>query len=114
VIRSVAAAWVLLAVAGLLEVVWAIALKESEGFTRLWPGAVTAVALAGSMVLLALAMQRIPVGTAYPVWVGIGALGTAVVGVLRFGEPLTAARGVFLVMLVASIIGLKLTSGRTE
>lgn len=113
-IRSAAAAWVVLAVAGLLEVVWAIALKQSEGFTRLWPSVVTVVALAGSMVLLALAMQRIPVGTAYPVWVGIGALGTAVIGVMHFREPLTAARAVFLVMLVASIIGLKLTSGRPE
>lgn len=103
--------WVWLAVAGLLEVVWALALKESHSFTRLGPSVLMVAALAGSMLLLAWAMRSIPIGTAYPVWVGIGALGTAVFGMVWYREPATAARMVFIAMLVASIVGLKVTAG---
>ena len=106
--------WVWLAIAGLLEVVWALALKESQGFSRLGPSLLTMAALAGSLVLLAWAVQAIPIGTAYPVWVGIGALGTAVFGLLWYREPATVARMIFIVMLLGSILGLKLTSGGME
>lgn len=102
--------WILLFIAGLLEIVWAAALKSSDGFSRLWPSALTVVALGGSMALLALAARTLPLGTAYGVWVGIGATGAAIVGIVMFDEPATAARLFFLVMLVASIVGLKLTS----
>ncbi len=104
-------AWLWLIIAGLLEVGWAIGLKETQGFTRLVPSVLTGIALAGSMFLLALAAREIPIGTAYPIWVGIGALGTAVLGILLYGEPATMARWLFIVLLVGSIIGLKVTSG---
>lgn len=103
--------WVCLVVAGLLEVGWAIGLKETHGFTRPVPTILTVLALAASMALLAVAMRSIPVGTAYPVWVGIGALGTAVLGMILYREPATAARIGFIVLLVASIVGIKLTGG---
>ena len=96
-------AWVWLVLAGLLEVVWAVGLKYSEGFTRLVPSVVTAVAAAASFWLLAVALKHIPLGTGYVIWVGIGAVGTALVGMWLFQEPATAARLV--------CIGLKLTSG---
>jgi len=107
-------AWLWLIIAGLLEVGWAIGLKETHGFTRLWPSVLTGIALAGSMVLLAWAAREIPIGTAYPIWVGIGALGTAVLGIILYGEPASAARVVFIALLVGSIIGLKVTSGTTS
>lgn len=103
-------AWVLLIIAGLLETAWAIGLKYTAGFTRLWPSVFTAVAIGGSMFLLSLAARTLPIGTAYAVWVGIGALGAAVLGVVLFKEPLSLARAFFLALLLASIIGLKLTS----
>jgi quaternary ammonium compound-resistance protein SugE len=106
-------AWLWLIIAGLLEVGWAIGLKETQGFTRLVPSILTAIALAASMFLLALAAREIPIGTAYPIWVGIGALGTAVLGMYLYGEPASAARIVFIALLVGSIIGLKVTSGAT-
>ena len=102
--------WIVLVLAGLLEVVWATGLKSTEGFTRLWPSLGVLAAMAASMWLLASAVRTLPVGTAYAVWVGIGALGAAIVGVVALGEPLTWARAGFLVLLVVSIIGLKLTS----
>ena len=102
--------WVLLVVAGLLEVCWAIGLKYTDGFTRPLPSVLTGAAIVASMYLLSRAARDIPIGTAYPVWVGIGALGAAVMGVILFREPLNAARVVCLVLLVASIVGLKLTS----
>ncbi len=105
--------WVLLVLAGLLETGWAIGLKYTEGFTRPLPTALTAVALIGSMWLLGLAVRDLPIGTAYPIWVGIGATGAAILGVVLFDEPLTTARVVFILMLVAAIVGLKLTSGPT-
>jgi quaternary ammonium compound-resistance protein SugE len=102
-------AWMMLFVAGLFETGWAIGLKYTEGFTRLGPTILTAMALVISMVLLGLAVRDLPIGTAYAVWVGIGALGAAVLGVVLFGEPLTVPRIVFLTLLLISIIGLRLT-----
>ena len=104
-------AWVWLVLAGLLEVVWAVGLKYSEGFTRLVPSVVTAVAAAASFWLLAVALKYIPLGTGYVIWVGIGAVGTALVGMWLFQEPATVARLVCIGLIVAGIIGLKLTSG---
>ncbi|MBL8352322.1 MAG: quaternary ammonium compound efflux SMR transporter SugE [Burkholderiaceae bacterium] len=103
-------AWVLLLVAGLLEVGWAIGLKYTEGFTRLWPSVFTIVAMVLSVVLLGIAMKSLPVGTSYAVWVGVGAVGTAVLGMVLFGEPASAARLASLGLIVAGIVGLKLAS----
>lgn len=103
-------AWIILSIAGLLEVCWAIGLKYTEGFTKLGPSIFTLIALAGSMFMLAKASQVLPIGTAYAVWVGIGALGAAIVGILLLKEPASAARILFLVLLLISIIGLKLTA----
>lgn len=103
-------AWTQLIVAGVLEVCWAVGLKYTDGFTRPWPTALTVSAIVASMVLLARATREIPIGTAYAVWVGIGALGAAILGVVLFREPLTLARGAFLALLLVSILGLKLTS----
>jgi quaternary ammonium compound-resistance protein SugE len=102
--------WAFLVLAGLLEIVWAIGMKLSGGFTRLGWSIATLVALAASMVLLALATRTLPIGTAYAVWVGIGAAGTAVAGMIFLGEPVTPARLVFLGLLIASLIGLKLAT----
>ncbi len=103
-------AWILLIIAGLFEVVWAIGLKYTEGFTRLWPSVWTVAAMIVSFVLLAYAMQTLPVGTAYAVWVGIGAVGTAIVGMYLFGESREFARIASLVLIVAGVIGLKLVT----
>jgi quaternary ammonium compound-resistance protein SugE len=103
--------WVLLIIAGLLEVCWAIGLKYTEGFTRPVPSVLTMLAIIASMVLLSLAARSLPIGTAYAVWVGIGALGAAILGIVLFKEPVTAARLFFLALLLTSIIGLKLTTG---
>ncbi len=104
-------AWILLVVAGLLEVCWAIGLKYTEGFTRPLPTVLTAVAIIASMVLLSVAAKSLPIGTAYAIWVGIGALGAALLGIFLFHEPVTPARVFFLALLLTSIIGLKLTGG---
>jgi quaternary ammonium compound-resistance protein SugE len=104
-------AWVMLIVAGLLEVCWAIGLKYTQGFTKPLPTVLTVLAIIASMVLLSLAARSLPIGTAYAVWVGIGALGAAVLGMVLFHEPVTAPRLFFLALLLTSIIGLKLTSG---
>lgn len=101
--------WFLLIVAGLLEVAWAIGLKYTEGFTRLVPSLLTLCALAASMGLLATAARELPIGTAYGVWVGIGALGAAILGMVLFGESASPARLAFLALLLVSIIGLKVT-----
>ena len=98
--------WTLLVIAGLLEVCWAIGLKYTEGFTRLVPSVLTVAAMVGSVVLLAIAMKSLPVGTSYAVWVGIGAVGTAILGMALFGEPVNAARLVSLGLVVAGIVGL--------
>ena len=103
-------AWLVLLVAGLLEVGWAIGLKYAEGFTRLVPSALTLVSMVGSVVLLGLALKTLPIGTAYAVWTGIGAVGTALLGIALFGEPATAARLACIGMIVAGIVGLKLVT----
>ena len=107
---STNSAWIILSIAGLLEVCWAIGLKYSEGFTKIGPSLFTVVCLAASMFLLAKASQVLPIGTAYAVWVGIGALGAAVVGILFLKEPTSIARTLFLIMLLVSILGLKFSS----
>ena len=103
-------AWLYLLVAGLMEVGWAVGLKYTEGFTRLWPSVGTAVALVLSMVLLAAAMRTLPLGTAYAIWTGIGAVGTAALGIILFGESASAARLACIALIVAGLVGLKLTS----
>lgn len=102
--------WMILVIAGLLEVVWAIGLKYTDGFTRLWPTVVTVVAMAASVALLGIAMKGLPVGTAYAVWVGIGAVGTAILGIVLLGEPANAGRLISLALILAGIIGLKLAT----
>jgi quaternary ammonium compound-resistance protein SugE len=105
-------AWVVLFVAGLFEVGWAVGLKYAQGFTRPWPSAFVVVSLALSMALLGLALRSLPLGTAYAVWTGIGTVGTAALGVALFGEPATAARLACMGLIVAGIVGLKvLTPG---
>jgi quaternary ammonium compound-resistance protein SugE len=108
--RSLTMPWILLFIAGLLEVGWAIGLKYTEGFTRLWPSVGTLAAMTLSVVLLGLAMRTLPVGTAYAVWTGIGAVGTVILGIVLFAEPATAARLGCVGLILAGIIGLKLTS----
>lgn len=103
--------WLILIVAGLLEVTWAIGLKYTEGFTKLWPSVVTVFALIASVYLLAIAAKSIPIGTAYAVWTGIGALGAVILGIVLFKEPATALRILFIATLLGSIVGLKLTAG---
>lgn len=103
-------AWVYLVVAGLLEIVWAIGLKYTEGFTKLWPSVGTLVAMAGSFILLSQALRTIPVGTGYAIWVGIGAVGTAVLGMVILGEPANLARILCILLIIAGIVGLKLFS----
>jgi len=103
-------AWLLLVVAGLLEVGWAIGLKYTEGFTRPWPSVFTGIAMVASVVLLGIAMKSLPVGTSYAVWVGVGAIGTAILGIVLFGEPATAGRIVSLGLILAGIVGLKLAT----
>jgi quaternary ammonium compound-resistance protein SugE len=103
-------AWILLVIAGLLETGWAIGLKYSDGFTKFWPSVLTILGLVVSMVLLALAARTLPIGTAYAVWVGIGAAGAAVLGIVLLGEPVTSARMFFLALLLVAIVGLKVTS----
>lgn len=103
-------AWLILLLAGLLEVVWAIGLKYTEGFTRLWPSVGTLVAMALSVALLGLAMKHLPVGTAYAVWVGVGAVGTVIMGIILFQEPATLARLLSMGLIVAGIVGLKLSA----
>ena len=104
-------AWVWLVIAGVLEVGWAVGLKYTEGFTRLWPTVATAAALVGSMALLGLAIRTLPLGTAYAVWTGIGTVGTAILGIALFREPASAMRLVCIGLIVAGIVGLKLAPG---
>ena len=100
-------AWVTLVIAGFLEIGWAVGLKYTNGFTRLWPTVGTAVALVASMVLLGLAVRTLPLGTAYAVWTGIGTVGTAILGMVLLGEPVTMLRVVFIGLIVCGILGLK-------
>jgi quaternary ammonium compound-resistance protein SugE len=103
-------AWLILLIAGLLEIGWAIGLKYTEGFTRLWPSVFTGASMVASVVLLGVAMKSLPVGTSYAVWVGVGAVGTAILGIVLFGEPATPGRLISLGLILAGIIGLKLAS----
>ena len=103
-------AWLLLIIAGLCEIVWAIGLKHTEGFTRIWPTVVTLTAMLVSIVLLGIAMKSLPVGTSYAVWVGVGATGTAILGMVLFGESASAGRLASLALIVAGIVGLRLAT----
>ncbi len=103
-------AWVVLFIAGLLEVVWAVGLKYTQGFTKLWPSVGTVGAMAASFLLLSKALRTIPVGTGYAVWTGIGAVGTVIVGMTILGEPRDVSRLVCVALIVAGIVGLKLAS----
>ena len=102
--------WLILFVAGLCEIGWAVGLKYTDGFTRLWPTVFTGASLLVSMALLGMAMKSLPLGTAYAVWTGIGAVGTVFLGIVLFKEPVTAARLVCVGLIVAGILGLKLFS----
>ena len=103
-------AWFYLLIAGLLEVGWAIGLKYTEGFSRLWPSVLTIVAMVFSLAFLGLALKTLPVGTAYAVWTGIGAIGTVILGIYLFNEPATAARLACIGLILAGIVGLKLVT----
>jgi quaternary ammonium compound-resistance protein SugE len=103
-------AWIILFIAGVFEIGWAIGLKYTEGFTRLWPSVWTAVAMLISLGLLGIAVRSLPVGTAYTVWVGVGAVGTVALGIVLFGEPANALRLASVGLIVAGIVGLKLAT----
>jgi quaternary ammonium compound-resistance protein SugE len=102
--------WVILVIAGVCEIGWAIGLKYTEGFTRLWPTVWTVLSMIVSLWLLGIAMKGLPVGTAYGVWVGVGCVGTVILGILLFGEPATAGRLISVALIIAGIIGLKLAT----
>jgi len=102
--------WMILILAGLFEVVWAVGLKYTDGFSKLWPSVGTLAAMGVSFVLLSYAMKSLPMGTAYAVWVGIGAVGAGIVGIVALGEPASAGRLVSLALIVAGVVGLKLAS----
>jgi quaternary ammonium compound-resistance protein SugE len=106
-------AWIILFVAGLFEVGWAVGLKYTDGFTRLWPTVWTAVALVASMALLGLSLRSLPLGTAYAVWTGIGTIGTAVLGIALFREPATPIRLFCIGLILMGIVGLKLAGEKT-
>jgi quaternary ammonium compound-resistance protein SugE len=101
-------AWFTLLLAGLLEIGWAIGLKYTQGFTRLWPSVATLASMLASLLLLASALRTLPLGTAYAIWTGIGAVGTVVLGIILFGEPATAGKLVCVGLIVTGIAGLKL------
>lgn len=101
--------WVVLVIAGLFEIGWAVGLKYTEGFTRLWPSVATGISMVISVVLLSFAMRSLPVGTAYAIWTGIGAAGTMLLGMALFGEPATPARIFCVSLIIAGIVGLRLT-----
>jgi len=102
--------WIILVIAGLFEMAWAIGLKYTEGFTRLWPTVWTVAAMIISLWLLGIAMKSLPVGTAYTIWVGVGAVGTVILGIVLFGEPANPARIISVALIIAGIIGLKLAT----
>jgi len=103
-------AWIVLFIAGLLEVVWAVGLKYTHGFSRLWPSVITLTAMVVSIVLLSWAMKTLPTGTAYAVWTGIGAVGAAIAGIVLLGESASAARLISLSLIILGILGLKLST----
>ncbi len=102
--------WIILVLAGLFEVGWAIGLKYTDGFTKLWPTVGTVAAMIISLGLLGVAMKSLPVGTAYAIWVGVGAVGTVILGIVLFQEPMNALRMVSVALIIAGLIGLKLAS----
>ena len=102
-------AWIQLFVAGLLEVGWAVGMKYTQGFTRLWPSVFTVIGMAASMYLLTVASRELPLGTAYTVWVGIGAAGASILGIYLFNEPSNFLRLFFLGLIIAGVVGLKIT-----
>ena len=104
-------AWFVLVCAGLLEIIWAIALKQSDGFTRFWPSVVGVGGALVSFLLLAVALRHLPAGTGYAVWVGIGAVGVSIAGIVVFGETISAARVLFLSTIIVGIVGLRLVEG---
>ena len=104
-------AWIVLVIAGLFEVVWALAMKQSDGFTRLWPSVITFVAMAISFGLLAWAMRTLPLGTAYTIWTGIGAIGAFAVGIAFLGEPANPLRLLAAALIVGGLVLMKLSSG---
>ncbi|ANX11038.1 hypothetical protein ABE41_003395 [Fictibacillus arsenicus] len=104
-------AWVYLFIAGIFEIVWAIGLKYTNGFTRLWPSIVTVIGMIISFYFLSQATKVLPIGTAYTIWTGIGAAGAVILGIVLFGEPKTVLRFVFLAFVITGIIGLKVTAG---
>lgn len=103
-------AWIFLLIAGVFEVVWAISLKYTEGFTKLWPTVVTIIGMVISFYFLSAAIKTLPIGTAYAIWTGIGALGAVIMGIILFNEPRSAARLIFVGCILVGIIGLKVTS----
>ena len=103
-------AWIILILAGLFEIGWAIGLKYTEGFTRFWPTVGTLLAVVVSMGLLGIAMRSLPVGTAYAIWTGVGAVGTVILGIVLLGEPANAGRLISVGLIIAGIIGLKLVT----
>ncbi|WP_127580040.1 quaternary ammonium compound efflux SMR transporter SugE [Paenibacillus koleovorans] len=104
-------AWLYLFIAGLFEVVWAVGLKYTHGFTRLWPSVWTGAGMIVSFLFLSLALKTLPIGTGYAVWTGIGAVGTVILGMVLFGEPRDFARFLFMAMIISGIVGLKVTAG---
>ena len=102
--------WLHLIIAGLLEVAWAVGLKQTAGWTRLWPSVITVVLMIASFFFLSLALRTLPLGTAYAIWTGIGAIGTALIGIYIFDEPRTAARLVCIMLIISGVVGLKLAS----
>lgn len=102
--------WIILFVAGLFEVVWAVGLKYTEGFTRMWPSVLTVAAMIVSFGLLSVALKTLPLGTAYAIWTGIGAIGTVIIGIALFGEAASLLRLLCVLLIVSGIIGLKLVS----
>lgn len=109
-LRESSMAWIILTMAGVFEIVWAVGLTYTEGFTRLWPSVMTAIAMLLSFALLSHSLKTLPIGTAYAVWTGIGAVGTALVGMLILGEPRGTVRILCILLIVAGIAGLKLTA----
>lgn len=107
-------AWFFLTLAGIFEIIWAVALKYSEGFSKLWPSVITVVGMAISIYFLALALKSLPLGVAYSLWTGIGAIGTVILGMILFEESKEVLKIVFILMIVAGIVGLKLITGTSN
>jgi quaternary ammonium compound-resistance protein SugE len=107
-------AWIWLIVAGVLEIAWAVGLKYTEGFSKLWPSVITILLMLASFWFLAQAVKTLPLGTSYAIWTGIGAVGTAILGIALFKEPAHLARILCIVLIVAGIVGLKLTSQTSQ